>query len=787
VKSINFNTVTRVNRPDMRPRVLLIDAEQRRLDRWEGLLGNVALVGTMKDLTELHYTLTNEHVDVLVSEWNETLWNTLERTGWTTHYLHVGTNLPEQLVDAAGQPVSSISSDEELREKVLDIVHFRRPRSVRRRLENCSLTLDGGSERLTVVDLSSFGLAFEVDAGRDLERFLPGTLLQGAVVRKGEAVVIEGTSLRVRHLKAEQHSYRVGCEFPVVEAATEQPTLITDPVACAALLNQALMGPGVFLERHTGVAIAGHVRGKVDTHSRTALLDSSGASLGEGELLQGGFEVGGSLYRFVAPVVGTQPLRLHLPTHLEERHRRRATRQRVGTSEVRVTLHNELGTAPYSGPVLDLSANGLAIPIAHEQDLFPVGLLLRVELELGGGAARIVGNGRVRNVARQASGAATRCGVEFLALSDPDRLRLAEYVVRTRLPGVDNGGAVPFDQLWELFGGGRLLSVERQRDMNAYLPRVRHTFEALARAPSSLFRSIVVRADGKVAGHVSAVRVYRRTWWVQHLAAQGIGTTSYVLNMAAAEYFGQLSELEYFHIGFFADNKWPAQVFGGFGRRQRDAGASQIRGVYAITLPTQGPLGFEAPPNIEVDWATPNELAEIQAYFVRNESPLVLRANDLTLTAMDLGSVDESFRELGLSRTRRFLVARASGVMRAFASVELSPVALNVHEVFSAFQIRLLEGVGGAVAPLLRGALLSRLSQVFREAERPFARGFIRRTEINDYAAMGLPASGRIVLWTCHRTEFRRFTDHVERLFRGILARHERNQAAKRAREAAPS
>src|SRR5437762_2222313 len=115
------------------------------------------------------------------------------------------------------------------------------------------------------------------------------------------------------------------------------------------------------------------------------------------------------------------------------------------------------------------------------------------------------------------------------------------------MPDLSDGNLTPFDELFALFSRTQLLSSEYIEQLAPQVPALRRTFDQLGRGGGTLFRSLVVRRGGQIAGHVSVVRAYSRTWFVQHLAADpGPFRAPYLLNMGAAELFAQLSDVEFF-------------------------------------------------------------------------------------------------------------------------------------------------------------------------------------------------------------------------------------------------
>ena len=183
---------------------------------------------------------------------------------------------------------------------------------------------------------------------------------------------------------------------------------------------------------------------------------------------------------------------------------------------------------------------------------------------------------------------------------------------------------------------------------------------------------------GQLVGHVSGVRAYRHTWMAQHLTARPSIHVGHVLNLGAAEYFCQNPDFEFFKIFFHADNSWPARVFGGFARTQRDPQLSELRLYRHLAVRTDAPeLRPAAPIGIDVLEAAPDDLATVERYFVERERGLSCARTYLTRQTLQLSALNRDYGALGLYRRRRVLLAMRRNVVVGFALAELSSPGLN--------------------------------------------------------------------------------------------------------------
>jgi hypothetical protein len=326
---------------------------------------------------------------------------------------------------------------------------------------------------------------------------------------------------------------------------------------------------------------------------------------------------------------------------------------------------------------------------------------------------------------------------------------------------------VPFDTLWEFFLRTNFMYPDKHKRLAPMLSQIRRTFELANARPNRLFKSVVFARHRDIVGYVSGLRAYRNTWMSQHLAAAAGGRGGRLLNFGLAEYFGQNVDLEYFKIFYRPENRWPARVFGGFASNVSDQQISDLRVLGYFTLPTE-PAAIPEAPEIEIIEPSANDLALIERHFVSNERGLILKANDLTRSALGLAELSAEYQALGMERQRRVLLAVDRGLPVAFALAELSSPGLNLSELLSAFSIHFF---GAKRTPAVEHALLRSILRLYREAGRQFAVGLVPADQLGRYQHLPLASAKRYVCWTCHRSLYLRFCDHVDRIVQTLLSR----------------
>ena len=773
------------------PEVVLLNADPEALARWAALFAGTARLRTATSVEELAVQLVLEPAAVLVAPCDAGLLDGIQHCRGEARLVLCGPVLPLGVIDAAGQgyDLRHVERESQLKREVHALA---RPRSltVRHQLPGLSLSWSGALRPAPLLELSNGGFSFRLELDEELERLLPDALLESLEIHRGPALGLTAESAVVRYVEqvdepgATPH-YRIGCELlPATVAAPASRALrVTEGAARAGLLRAALRSGGIFLQGlgpdSSGVlAPSGHV----DLEKAELLLDAPPLSFEPCEVVRGSFELGGGAYSFVTAVmsVASEPTRseqllLRLPPLIEAAHRRSSARyapsaQQPITAELSSPL---LAGGSVRRAVLELSSTGFSFAVDGGVDLFPPGMRLsRIELTLGD--LQLQCAGVVKNLAPlSGDGRSFRCGVVFDGLSEDARTQLADAVMRNRYPGLEDGSALSFEGLWKFFMDTRFLYPEKAAALEPSLPEVRRTFEKLNARRSKVFKSLLFSEGGQTLAHGSCVRVYRRTWLLQHLA----GTTRrhgrqapQVLNTGLAEYFGQTTDFEYCKFYFRPNNKWPSRVFGGFARKVTDRRLSDLRTFDYAAVPTSCIL--PATPHLRVLPASAQDLGLIERHFVKEERGLLLRSDDLTRASLELDELDGFYLPLGLSRRRAVLMALRGDEPVGFALCELSPPGLNLSELLSAFRIYLFaEGRSDGAA--IRAALSRAALELYRKAGRSFC---VALSEAAPAAALPeqsagpailLPALSRkqYVCWTVHRTLYQRFCEHVDRVY----------------------
>jgi hypothetical protein len=157
---------------------------------------------------------------------------------------------------------------------------------------------------------------------------------------------------------------------------------------------------------------------------------------------------------------------------------------------------------------------------------------------------------------------------------------------------------------------------------------------------------------------------------------------------------------------------------------------------------------------------------EVEQVFVGTLPSILVRAEDLTRSGLELDEMHDEFESAGLRRQRTVFVARAGDTPVAIALAELSSPGLSLQERFSSAHFFPLPKVAPLLATHALRGVHNALSSHYRSAGRPFFGIVVDERDEPLLEALGPCPRSSIMVWTCHRLAYQRLMGHLERTFR---------------------
>ncbi len=633
---------------------------------------------------------------------------------------------------------------------------------------------------LPLIDISNQGCGFLLSARTASRRLQPGTLLRKLCVRRGNEVVMQNVDASVCNLTVGeprldgQILYRVGVAFVTPPRTKPNPIerCIAEPLRIWALLRDPRCLASLSLRRFDSAEPFNFTRpeARLLGQGMTAVL-SSAADIVAGDVLRAAFEVVGESYAFVTSVLALTPtadgtiVRFAVPRALRVTRRRRSVRFRPPADHpVLVDVASPFEQSGEWRPVLDLTTSGLAFALRNADEVLPVGTLLpALRLRFSEGD-ELRCSGRVRVISHL--GTIEKCGVEFEEIAQQDQDRLADAIAHTGQPDLRDARGTPFSEIWEFFERSGFVYPDKREGLD--LPGTMRTFERLLSGTNEVYKGTIFVRLGTIHAHVSAIKLYRRTWMLQHLAAQPLGkrpqSVARIMNLALLDYLEQKPEIEWIRVSYRPENRAPARLFTALSRHSPDPALSRtttwtcMRASARMTTSVRS----SGQSTLTVGPADDDDLQFVENYFLARGDMSLLQQEDLFADDVELSKVSEEYQRVGLLRRREILVARDGPRLAGFALLEHSSPGLNLSELTSAF--RVFSASFSALDP--RPSLLAAVRHRYAELGRDSAIALVEERDAPVFLEAGFEPFRRYAFWTWHRSLYRHFYDHMLQMLR---------------------
>jgi hypothetical protein len=358
-----------------------------------------------------------------------------------------------------------------------------------------------------------------------------------------------------------------------------------------------------------------------------------------------------------------------------------------------------------SAAVHDLSLGGLGIA---DRVPFPPGARAPMTLEVGGEQFHLKGD--VRHLSSQ--GPRTLMGIRTSFLDARDEVRIAHLVRRDRFPRLLPRSAVPADTVADLFRASGYLGLRPDMPTAA---RFVHTT-----ANEELSVDTVQRdPSGALMGHISCLRVYRKTWLYHQLATVGysadLNECRRALYLDVVDWVSLFAGADGYSLAYYDRSKaWHKRFFEGF-----------VEWANSDTLAVVAPLDrFERsairqgaaplPPTMSISPLRPAEASRAAALVARSLPRLTIEAMDLTepLIAHDLACAS-LYQDQGYERGRHALALRDGENLVGLAMCEVGSPALSLFNLLNVAQVYVEPAIGVAA----ERALLGRIAAFYEDRQ----------------------------------------------------------------------
>lgn len=380
-------------------------------------------------------------------------------------------------------------------------------------------------------------------------------------------------------------------------------------------------------------------------------------------------------------------MQLLLPEKLTVRNRRQCTRLSSQTAGISLRIRSPFTDEWSTHEVIDISANGLSFSGSRE-DCLVRGTIFREANLVGPNGLVCSVEGTITSCIVESNtdnaGGGVRYGASLVAFPEVAKRWLMDLVA-----GVEQNPAATFKELTQLFTEARYtFHPDYGFDRSDDLYVLGHAYGHLMAARGSLGVSIPVRAEGDLVGHISGLRIYPKTWLVQHLAVKpGYHRSTQIspqLGEKIVDVMESLDDVEYMKFTWNTMNRWPNRIFNRVADEIKGSGPILLTHFHYMKLQEWQRLPDRRDSNIRK--ATAAEVRRI-ASNLSSRSDIAADSQSLSVSEMRLSGLSRAYNKYGLLRDRDIFVVDGQNGISAFAIVESCTPGMCMVETTNAFSL----------------------------------------------------------------------------------------------------
>ncbi|PKN18069.1 MAG: hypothetical protein CVU71_11145 [Deltaproteobacteria bacterium HGW-Deltaproteobacteria-6] len=373
--------------------------------------------------------------------------------------------------------------------------------------------------------------------------------------------------------------------------------------------------------------------------------------------------------------------------------------------------------------VKNLSSSGFAIELAADEDVLIPGMIIP-DLKMNfSGALQIPCEAQVL-YRRAIKKSIILYGFVILDMDVVAYNRLSHIVMNIIDPGAHVADEVDAEQLWEFLFDSGFIYPKKYTTIHAHRQPMKLAYQRLYRDNPEITTQITYQQNGRIYGHASMVRSYRRTWMVHHLAARPLNKkrTGLQVLKQIMHYFNGLYRLptvgmDYMMFYFRPENRFPDHFFGGFARHFKNPRACSLDLFSYINYPTSD-TRTPLPEGCVLAGCTAADLEELRRFYQNTSNGLLLDVLSLDKEGEEGKFLSELYAGHGFLRSCRSLSLTQNGTLKAVIIVNKSNVGLSLSDFLNGLKI-LVTDAAGLPWPILSAAIAQVAAENYKMDQIP--------------------------------------------------------------------
>lgn len=358
-----------------------------------------------------------------------------------------------------------------------------------------------------------------------------------------------------------------------------------------------------------------------------------------------------------------------------------------------------------------------------------------------------------------------RYGLAILDMDINSYSCLTHILTKALDPHAQISNEVDMEALWEFFFKAGFIYPKKYRLIQSNRARFKETYEKLYMGNPEISRHFTYQKNGRIYGHISMVRAYKRTWMIHHHSALAMENkrTGFMVLKQIMHYLNDMhrlpsAKMDYVMCYFRPENRFPDRVFGGFARSLKDPQGCSID-LFSYLPHTRLSLGTQLPEGWALKECSALELWELQRFYEYHSGGLLMDALDLKPADQGNENLNREYGKLGMLRESRAYSLTHEGELNAVLIVDRSDLGFNLSELLNGIKILVTNPEGLPWNTL--SVAIARLTGEYQMDRVP-----VLFYPYHYVEKMGVPYEKQYQLWILNVQKGNEYLEYMQKRFR---------------------
>jgi c-di-GMP-binding flagellar brake protein YcgR len=362
-----------------------------------------------------------------------------------------------------------------------------------------------------------------------------------------------------------------------------------------------------------------------------------------------------------------------------------------------------------------------------------------------------------------AAGNIYKCGFEISRIDPAMKENMGAYIFKHNYPHIVLFNEKYIDKIWDLFFKSGYMIPEKREYVSKVKKEIEETWIRLYGEDSKIGKMLLFVDNNEIYGTIAAAQAYENTWMIHQVAGLKhpmVKIGKYILDSIAILMIEHL-DMKYAKAEFRKENDWAIKNFFKFHEycTLENAILYSFLDLYEIDIDKYKFFKFNNI-NIEIDYlSSAEDRLFITDYLAKSLPELAVNTESINNSGLELPVTQLAYRNIGLFRGRKILMAKENKRIISFAVLEYGSTGINLGGMLDVFKIFTIEPSNENLN-IINRILINEIIDFYNSIGKKSA--LCLTNDINKYVleAAGLTKRLDYIMWYFNNDSFKQITQY---------------------------